>query len=167
MPKKTELFKFCIIFIILAMSFLCNGCRKNVQIASVQEGAFIRIAKTEHASTAPLNLILRPRTFGGYLVQVSHPKYDPMTFRLPYKFAPGNLIFDIFIFAPLCFFNLREPFGCVQVDLENRALYVKQRPNWNWRQVRYEPSERGEIYFERLDKRNVIRMERINAQAKK
>jgi len=134
----------------LASTFVAAlaGCMAVTTISSSQPGVAISI-QDETYKTTPITDTFAQTTLDNYEFMATKPGREPFYGILPLRFNTGLLIFDIFVFAPLTLFNLRQVYPYYQFDIEKRTLLFKDKEADDWREFRPTQAEaaRAREYF--------------------
>ena len=138
---------FTRLFASIAIAALA-GCMAVTTISSSQPGVAITIQDMSYKTT-PITDKFSQTTFDNYEFETTKPGREPFYGILPLRFNTGFLIFDIFVFAPLTFFNLRQVYPYYQFDIEKRVLLFKDKEVDEWREFRPTQAEaaRAREYF--------------------
>lgn len=129
-----------IIFVPVLFMFLA-GCSATTTLSVPQPDATLVISKSESFDT-PRTETFSTTTFGNYEFRAEAPPHEPFFGLLPLKFNGGYLALDILFFAPATFFNLREVYRYYEIDVEQRVVRYKRKPEDEW--TVYVPLEREE-----------------------
>jgi hypothetical protein len=131
-----------------------TGCTTTANMATVQNGAFVRVKNSVSSERPPVTSTPRQEvftasTFGKYEFKAEHASFEPLYGMLPRKFNGGYLALDILFFTPAMFFNLSEVYPYYEFDLDKRVVRYRRSLTDGW--TVYEPSveemNRAKEYF--------------------